>query len=58
MNIGVTLRDLQNLPGDVAEQLADVHELSPADELATYERVLTELTELLNAPEELGPGGE
>lgn len=52
------MRDLQNLPGDVAEQLADVHELSPADELATYERVLTKLTELLNAPEEHGPGGE
>ncbi|WP_161485787.1 hypothetical protein [Enteractinococcus helveticum] len=52
------MRDLQNLPAEVAAQLADVHELSPADELATYERVLTELTELLNAPEEHGPGDQ
>ncbi len=50
------MRDVQNLSAEVAEQLADVHELSPADELATYERLLTELTELLNAPEEHGPG--
>lgn len=56
MIIGVAMRDVQNLSAEVAEQLADVHELSPADELATYERLLTELTELLNAPEEHGPG--
>lgn len=51
------MRDLQNLPAEILEQLDDVHELSPAQELATYEQVLAELTELLNAPEEYGPGG-
>ena len=52
------MRDMQNLTTEIAEQLDGVAELSPADELATYERVLAELTELLNAPEEHVPGGE
>lgn len=50
--------DLQNLPAEIAERLEGVGELSPADELTTYERVLAELTELLNAPEEHRPEGE
>lgn len=36
--------------------LEDVEKLRPAEELATYEQVLVELTELLNAPDEQGPG--
>lgn len=41
---------------DILATLHGVDELRPADELATYEHVLTALTELLNAPEEHGPG--
>lgn len=41
---------------DILEHLESVAQLRPAEELATYEHVLSQLTELLNAPEEHGPG--
>lgn len=40
----------------VQAALADVTRLSPAKELASYEQVLHQLTELLNAPDEHGLG--
>jgi len=44
------------LPNDALAALQGVDELLPAEELAVYEQVLADLTELLNAPEEHGPG--
>lgn len=45
---------------DVATQLQaaldNVDHLLPAEELAVYEQVLAQLTDLLNAPEEHAPG--
>ena len=48
--------ELQQLSEHINALLDDVHNLSPADELARYEQVLADLTELLNAPEDHGPG--
>ncbi|HEY4535878.1 MAG TPA: hypothetical protein VIG71_07900 [Enteractinococcus sp.] len=48
--------ELQQLSEHINARLDDVHNLSPADELARYEQVLADLTELLNAPEDHGPG--
>ncbi|NLZ97751.1 MAG: hypothetical protein GX920_02865 [Micrococcus sp.] len=42
---------------EILAQLEHVDQQRPAEELATYEHVLAQLTELLNAPEEHGPGG-
>ncbi|GAA2029795.1 hypothetical protein GCM10009720_07080 [Yaniella flava] len=50
------MTDHTNLTGDILAKLDGVDQLRPADELAAYEQVLTELTELLNAPETQGPG--
>lgn len=41
---------------EILEHLESVDQLRPAEELASYEQVLAQLTELLNAPEEQGPG--
>lgn len=41
---------------EILEELESVDQLSPAEEIATYEQVLAQLTELMNAPEEQGPG--
>lgn len=40
----------------ILARLDDVDSLRPNDELAAYEGVLEDLTELLNAPDEYGPG--
>ncbi len=54
--IEATMTDFPALPAEILQQLEGVQELSPADELAAYEQVLADLTELLNAPEERGSG--
>ena len=45
---------------EVATQLTaaldNIDQLRPAEELAVYEQVLTQLTDLLNAPDERAPG--
>lgn len=50
------MTDSETLPQQLHAFLENVEELRPAEELATYEQVLAELTELLNAPDEHGPG--
>ena len=40
----------------ILARLDDVDRLRPDDELSAYEGVLEYLTELLNAPDEYGPG--
>lgn len=40
----------------ILARLNAVAELRPVDELAVYDSVLEDLTELLNAPDEYGPG--
>lgn len=50
------MSDSETVAQRLETALKDVDELRPADELAAYEQVLAELTELLNAPDEQGPG--
>jgi hypothetical protein len=50
------MTDAHNVADQVQDALAHVDELRPAEELALYEEVLTQLTDLLNAPEETAPG--
>lgn len=49
------MSDFQDVAAHVQSALDNVDELRPAEELAVYEDVLAQLTELLNAPEEHGP---
>lgn len=46
----------RNRTAEILAQLEHVDQQRPAEELAIYEYVLAQLTELLNAPEEHGPG--
>lgn len=46
----------QHRTAEILAPLENVDQLTSSDELATYEHVLSDLTELLNAPEEHGPG--
>lgn len=39
-----------------AAALADIDRLRPAEELAVYEQILEQLTDMLNTPEEPTPG--
>lgn len=41
---------------EILAHLEGIDQLRPADELATYEHVLEQLNEMLNAPEDHGPG--
>lgn len=41
---------------EIISQLDNIDQLRPAEELQSYEAVLAQLTELLNAPEDHGPG--
>ncbi|WP_022870589.1 hypothetical protein [Yaniella halotolerans] len=50
------MADPQHRTVQILSQLEGVDQLSPSDEIATFEQVLSALTELLNAPEEQGPG--
>ncbi|NWN88951.1 MAG: hypothetical protein HLX51_10525 [Micrococcaceae bacterium] len=50
------MTDHTHLTAEILTKIDGVDQLRPADELAAYEQVLTELTELLNAPETQGPG--
>lgn len=43
-------------PTDILGPLEGIDELPPSEELAVYEQVLADLTELLNAPDEHAPG--
>jgi hypothetical protein len=50
------MTEQHDVPAQVEAALEHVDELRPAEELAVYEQVLVKLTELLNAPDERGPG--
>jgi len=50
------MADSDKVTEQVQAALADVAQLRPAEELAAYEQVLDQLTALLNAPDEHGPG--
>lgn len=56
MHTGGEMADPQHRTVQILSQLEGVDQLSPSDEIATFEKVLSALTELLNAPEEQGPG--
>lgn len=51
------MTDSNVLAAKIQEALADVQALRPAEELAAYEQVLTDLTERLNAPDNQQFGG-
>ena len=48
--------EVHDLVTQVHSALDDVDQLRPTEEIAVYEQVLSQLTELLNAPEDHGPG--
>lgn len=50
------MTDPETVAQHLQSALDHVSDLRPAEELAAYEQVLAELTELLNAPDEHGPG--
>lgn len=56
MSIGVNMSEPHDLVSQVQSALDDVDQLRPTEELAVYEQVLSQLTALLNAPEDHGPG--
>lgn len=56
MPTGGVMAEAQHLTAELLAKLDGVEQLSPSAELATYEHVLGELTQLLNSPEASGPG--
>lgn len=56
MHIGGKMTQPEYQTAAILSHLEDIDQLRPAEELTTYEQVLEQLTELLNAPEEHGPG--
>lgn len=50
------MTESENVAQHLRAALENVADLRPAEELAVYEQVLGELTDLLNAPDEHGPG--
>lgn len=51
------MTDSHDIAAQVEAALTDVDDLQTAEELAIYEQVLTQLTELLDALDEHAPGG-
>lgn len=56
MPIGGVMTEPERQTSAILGHLEQVDQLRPAEELQVYEDVLAQLTELLNAPEDPGPG--
>lgn len=52
MRTGDEMTEPQQQTAEILTQLEHVDQLSPSEELATYEHVLSDLTELLNVSED------
>lgn len=50
------MTDTNKVAKQIQAALADIGQLRPAEERAAYEQVLAQLTDLLNTPDESGPG--
>lgn len=55
MNIVAAMSEQPDLGVSIHDALQGIDDLSPAEELARYETVLTQLTSWLNAPEDTTP---
>lgn len=56
MRIGGVMTEPERQATEIISQLDQVDQLRPAEELHAYETVLGQLTEMLNASEDYGPG--